>query len=231
MGRGRPRRKISTEAGKTARLARQLDELRPENYTLDDLEKRTGLSKATLSRATKATACPSWDTMVAYLTAFGEDPNEWRPQWEMCATERQRRKAGVPAEAAQRAAYQRMKPTSVLSLDDCAVGLRELRMWKDNPTYAAMSHLAGKRGQPVATTTISDVLTAKVMPTVSAMKGILAGLGMSPEDPEYDEWLQARRVLEAIEMRQKLAGQALQRATNRRVRRTRPMISFVRRED
>ncbi|MFE2140865.1 hypothetical protein ACFXA3_03785 [Streptomyces sp. NPDC059456] len=88
--------------------------------------------------------------MVEYLTAFGEDPNEWRPQWEMCATERQRLKAGVPADPAQRAAYKRMKPTSVLSLHDCTIALRELRMWQDNPTYAAMSHLAGKQGQPVA---------------------------------------------------------------------------------
>ncbi|MFE2140866.1 hypothetical protein ACFXA3_03790 [Streptomyces sp. NPDC059456] len=63
------------------------------------------------------------------------------------------------------------------------------------------------------------------------MKGILASLHMNPEDPEYDQWLQARRVLEATEMRNKMAGKALQHANNRRIHRTRPMISCVRREE
>ncbi|MFJ2751139.1 helix-turn-helix domain-containing protein [Streptomyces sp. NPDC087297] len=228
---GRPRRDISADTGKHARLARQLSELRPRNTTLADLAKLTGISPSTLSRATKATECPSWKTMLEYLTAFGEDPDDWRPQWDMCATERQRSQAGVPADPAQRAPYQRMMPTSVLDKHTCAVGLRELRIWRGSPTYAAMSHHASKQDQPVAKTTISDVLNAKIVPSVNALKGILAGLGMSPDDPEYDQWLQARRVLEATEMRQKIATKALQHATNRRVHRARPMLSPVRRED
>ncbi|MFI2378102.1 hypothetical protein ACH5AO_24040 [Streptomyces sp. NPDC018964] len=94
-----------------------------------------------------------------------------------------------------------------------------------------MAHHAVQTGQPVWTTTICDVLNAKILPTVNAMKGILAGLGMETDDPEYNQWLEARLVLEATEMRQKLAAKALQDASNRRVRRVRPMRTVVRRED
>ncbi|MFC7941057.1 MULTISPECIES: helix-turn-helix domain-containing protein [Streptomyces] len=228
---GRPRRENATHTGKIARLARQLAELRPDDIKLKDLAKITGLSPATLSRATAPTKCPSWKTMVEYLTAFGEDPNDWRPQWEMCASERQRREAGIPDDPAQRAAYQRLMPKSVLNLQDCAIGLRDLRLWKGNPTYAAMAHRSTQARQPVSTTTISDILNAKILPTVNAMKGILAGLRMTDSDPEYNDWLEARLVLEATEMRQKTAAKALQHANNRRVPRRRPMRTVVRQED
>ncbi|MFF7242204.1 hypothetical protein [Streptomyces collinus] len=227
---GRPRRATSA-TDKIGRQARQLAELRPAATTLTTLKELTGLSIATLSRATDSTKCPSWKTMVEYLAAFGEDPSDWRPQWEMCATPAQRRKAGVPQDPAQRAAYQRLMPTSVTSLQDCAIGLRDLRLWKGNPTYASMAHHAAQTGQPVSTTTISDVLNAKILPTVNAMKGILAGLGVEADDLEYNDWLEARLVLEATEMRQKIAAKALQHANNRRTRRVRPMRTIVRRED
>lgn len=227
----RPRRENATPTDKLGRLAWQFDQLRPSGVRLTDLSRITGLSPATLSRVTNGKTCPSWATTVQYLTAFGEDPNEWRPQWEMCATERQRRAAGLPADPAQRAAYRRLMPKSVLSLEDCAIGLRHLRMWRGDPSYDLMVHRAAKANQPIARTTISDVLTAKILPTENALKGILAGLEMHPCDPEYHEWLEARLVLKATEMRQKIAAKALQNANGRRIRRTRFMRTVVRRED
>lgn len=226
----RPRRDNTAITGKNARLTRQLDELRPDDRTLRELSDLTGLSIATLSRATDPTSCPSWKTMLEYLPAFGEDPDEWRPQWEMCATERQRRAAGVPADPTQRAAYQRLLPKYVLSVYDCAVGLRDLRLWRGDPPYKKMVSRATAAGAPVAQATISDVLNAKILPTEEALKGILTGLGMDANDPEYHEWFEARRVLQAGLMREKLAAKALQHAAKRRVRRTRPMRTVVRPE-
>ncbi|MEU6687325.1 hypothetical protein [Streptomyces sp. NPDC046832] len=69
------------------------------------------------------------------------------------------------------------------------------------------------------------------MPTEDALKSILAGLGMTAEDPEYHQWFEARRVLYAGLMREKVAVKALQHSTKRRVRRTRPLRTRVRRED
>jgi transcriptional regulator with XRE-family HTH domain len=224
----RPRRNDTAITGKNARLARQFKELRGDDRPLRELSKLTRLSIATLSRVTDPTSCPSWKTTVEYLTAFGEDPDEWRPQWEMCATERQRRAAGVPADPTQRAAYQRLLPKYVLSLHDCAVGLRDLRLWRGNPPYKQMVSRATAADAPVAQATISDVLNAKILPTEEALKGILAGLGMGPDDPEYHEWFEARRVLYATRMREKLAAKAPQYAAKRRVRRTRPMRTMIR---
>ncbi|MFI6494770.1 hypothetical protein [Streptomyces sp. NPDC050564] len=227
----RPRRDNATPTGKHARLARQLAELRPANTTLKELAKITGLSMATLSRATDPTGCPSWKTLLEYLPAVGENPDDWRPQWEMCATERQRRAAGVPADPTQRAAYQRLLPTHVLNLQDCAIALRDLRLWRGNPPYKQMASRAAAAGTPVALASISDVLNAKMLPTEDALKGILAGLGMTSDEPEYHQWCEARRVLYAGLMREKVAAKALQHSAKRRIRRTRPMRTMIRRED
>jgi transcriptional regulator with XRE-family HTH domain len=227
----RPRRDNATPTGKHARLARQLAELRPAHTTLKELAMITGLSMATLSRATDPGRCPSWKTMLEYLPAFGENPNDWRPQWEMCATDRQRHAAGIPSDPTQRAPYQRLLPTHVLNLQDCAIALRDLRLWRGNPPYKQMASRAAATGTPVALATISDILNAKLLPTEDALKGILAGLGMTGADPEYQQWFEARRVLYAGLMREKVTAKALQHSTKRRVRRTRPMRTMVRRED
>lgn len=62
------------------------------------------------------------------------------------------------------------------------------------------------------------------------MEGPLAGLEMKPDDPEYHGWLEARLVLKATEMRQKIAAKATD-ANDRRIRRTHSMRTVVRRED
>ncbi|WP_327348923.1 hypothetical protein [Streptomyces europaeiscabiei] len=53
---------------------------------------------------------------------------------------------------------------------------------------------------------------------------------MKPDDPEYHGWLEARLVLKATEMRQKIAAKATD-ANDRRIRRTHSMRTVVRRED
>ncbi|WP_217235531.1 hypothetical protein [Streptomyces sp. AC555_RSS877] len=227
----RPRRDHTKITGKFARLAKELAALRPEDLTLKEASKLTGLSTATLSRATDPNRCPSWQTMVEYLTAFGEDPNQWRPMWEMYANERQRQVAGVPADRTQRARYQRLRPTHVVNQAEYAIALGDLRLWEGNPPYKLMVSRAREAGVPISQSTISDALSGKILPTEDAVEGILAGLLMNPRDPEYDEWLEARRVLDAGRRREKITAKSLQHSATRRVIRPRPMRTVVRRED
>ncbi|MFF0647268.1 hypothetical protein ACFYVV_27110 [Streptomyces tendae] len=227
----RPRRDHAKITGPFARLAKELASLRPEDIPLREISKITGLSAATLSRATDPTRCPSWQTMLEYLPAFGEDPDTWRPMWEMYATERQRRAAGVPADPTQRAAYQRLLPTQVLNLSECAIALRDLRLWRGDPPYKTMVTRAREAGVPISQSTISDVLNGKILATEDALKGILAGLHVGADDPEYHQWLEARRVLKAGRNREKISAKTTQRAANRRILRSRPMRTVVRRED
>ncbi|MEU0657423.1 hypothetical protein ABZ485_35140 [Streptomyces albogriseolus] len=227
----RPRRDHTKITGKFARLSGELAALRPENVTLKEASKLTGLSTGTLSRATDPNRCPSWQTMVEYLTAFGEDPDQWRPMWEMYANKRQRQAAGVPADRTQRARYQRLRPTHVVNEAEYAIALGDLRLWEGNPPYKLMVSRAHEAHVPISQSTISAALSGKTLPTEDAVKGILAGLLMGPGNPEYSEWLEARRVLDAGRRREKITAKSLQHSTTRRVMRSRPMRTLVQRED
>ncbi|THA82573.1 hypothetical protein E6R61_34795 [Streptomyces sp. LRa12] len=90
---------------------------------------------------------------------------------------------------------------------------------------------AREAGVPISQSTISDVLNGKILATEDALKGILAGLHMDAGDPEYYQWLEARRVLKAGRNREKISAKTTQRAANRRILRSRPMRTVVRRED
>jgi transcriptional regulator with XRE-family HTH domain len=227
---GRPRRDNTTKPGKNARLARQLDELRHDK-TLSDLRELTGLSIATLSKVTDPTRSPSWATMVKYLTALGEDPDEWRPQWEMCADEAQRRAAGLPTAPEQRSVYQRMHPHRILSQLDFGLALKELRLWRGKPTYAQIVSNALHEGLVISQTTISDIFTGKLLATEYALESILIGLGMKKTDAEYTVWFDVRRALEARRDRHKAEESTLPYAAMGRPRRSRAMHRRIRRKD
>lgn len=71
-------------------------------------------------------------------------------------------------------------------------------------------------------------MNAKVLPTESALEGILLGLGLSRGDAEYQDWFEARRVLHAGLLRQKMLSRtAVFSGTHRarRIRRVRGPVS------
>lgn len=110
-------------------------------------------------------------------------------------------------------------------------GLSELRVWKGNPVYKQIISRALANGGSVAKTTISEVLNGKMLPSEVALEGILLGLGLTAGDPEYGEWFEARRILYASVLRQKIQAKSLSQATKTRVRRVRRMRSTVTREE
>ncbi|MET8771785.1 hypothetical protein [Streptomyces sp. NPDC004658] len=228
---GRPRRDNADKKGPIARLTRQLQELRPAGLTLKQLSTTTGLSVSALSKITDPDQCPPWNSLTAYLVALGEDPNDWRPQWEMCADVHQRRHAGVPELPEQRAAYQRLLPRHVVNLEQFGMGLSELRLWQGDPYYKTIIKRALAKGGSVSKTTLSEAFNGKILPTETALEGILLGLGLHPDDDEYRDWFEARRVLQAGIRREKMEAKALQNANRRRVIRRRFNRSALRRPD
>ncbi|MFF2430865.1 hypothetical protein [Streptomyces mirabilis] len=228
---GRPRRDNAAEKGPLARQARLLQELRPADVTLKQLAGITGLSNSALSKITDPRQCPPWSALTAYLLALEEEPNDWRPQWEMCADPHQRRLAGVPDRPEQRAAYQRTLPRHVVNLEQFGIGLSELRLWKGLPFYKTIIKKALANGGSVSKTTLSYAFNGKILPSETALQGILLGLGLDPEDDEYRDWFEARRVLHAGVMREKIQAKSLQNANRRRVIRIRSTRSTLPRPD
>ncbi|MGV2915598.1 helix-turn-helix domain-containing protein [Streptomyces alfalfae] len=179
-----------------AREQLSFDLLRLREYrewTLDELAAKTGLSRATLTAATQGTICPSWETMTKYLTACGEDPDAWRPRWELVAEQHQRDNAGLPQDQQQREAFRRIKPEEIQTLHDFAVALRQLKVWQNQPTYGQISRTATRAGFSVRGTTICNAFGGTKLPTESALLGVLVGMGLNQEDPEIADWLEAHR--------------------------------------
>lgn len=164
----------------------------------------TGLSIATISAARSGKELPSWDTLLKYLKALGiENPEDWRPRWDMLASADQRRAADIPTNPAHHGPrYTWMLPSSVTNLEEFALALNELRMWRDNRPYKTIIRLAAAAGFPVCKTTISNVLNGKKLPSADILKGILHGLDLGPDVPETAQWLDARRLVQAGIMRQ-----------------------------
>ncbi|MER6442947.1 helix-turn-helix transcriptional regulator [Streptomyces sp. NPDC001185] len=195
---GRPTTQVDPSKGALEQLAVDLLRLRQyKEMTLEELAKASGLSRATLSAATQGTKCPSWDTMNNYLEAVGEDPSAWRPRWEMIADEKQREAAGLPEAPEQREAVKRMLPTEVGDVESFAVALRQLKVWRRNPTYQKIANVSARHNLAVRQTTICNVFRGSKLPTENALIGVLVGMGLSPKDPEFADWLEKRRELEA----------------------------------
>jgi transcriptional regulator with XRE-family HTH domain len=204
-GPGRPTTNLDPSRGAREQLSYDLLRLRKyRTWTLDELASKTGLSKATLSAATQGTLCPSWETMTKYLTACQEDPDTWRPRWEMVAEQHQRDNAGLPGDKQQRDAFRRIKPVEIQTLPGFAIALRQLKVWKDQPTYRRISRNAAKAGFSVRGTTICNAFGGTRLPTESALLGVLVGMGLKQEDPEVGEWLEARRRLEAAAVEEQI---------------------------
>ncbi|MFE7854105.1 helix-turn-helix domain-containing protein [Streptomyces sp. NPDC057403] len=211
---GRPTTEVDPSKGALEQLAVDLLRLRKyKSLTLEQLAAKSGLSRATLSAATQGAKCPSWDTMKRYLQAVDEDPSAWRPRWEMIANEKQREAAGLPEAPEQRAAVKRMLPSDVMTVPAFAVALRQLKVWRRNPTYQKIANVSARHDYAVRQTTICNVFRGTKLPTENALIGVLVGMGLSMKDPEFSAWLEKRRELEAAEVESTLNSP---RSTNTR---------------
>ncbi|MFE7037875.1 helix-turn-helix domain-containing protein [Streptomyces sp. NPDC057621] len=205
-GPGRPTTQPDPSKGAREQLAYDLLRLRLyRSWTLGDLAERSGLSKSTLSAATQGNDCPSWETMTRYLTACEEDPDAWRPRWEMTAEQHQRDHAGLPEAARQREAFRRTRPGEIRCLRTFAVALRQLKVWQGQPTYGRISRTAARAGFSVGQTTICNTFGGTKLPTENALLGVLAGMNLTKENPEVTEWLEARRRLEAAAVQKQIS--------------------------
>ncbi|GGP01182.1 hypothetical protein [Wenjunlia tyrosinilytica] len=101
--------------------------------TLEQLAERTQLSVSTLATAALGQQCPSWSTLRSYLIACREDADDWRPRWEMLASEYQRLQAGMPERLEQRRVVLQMTPDRVRTVADLKLALRHLRAREGNP--------------------------------------------------------------------------------------------------
>ncbi|AVV46657.1 helix-turn-helix transcriptional regulator [Streptomyces sp. ID05-04B] len=202
---GRPTTQVDPSKGALEQLAVDLLRLRKyRELTLEQFSDVSGLSRATLSAATQGTKCPSWDTMKRYLAAAGEDPSAWRPRWEMIADPKQREAAGLPDAPEQRAAVKRLLPCEVMTVQAFAVALRQLKVWQRNPTYQKIANVSARHNLAVGQTTICNVFRGAKLPTENALMGVLIGMGLSPRDPEFSEWVEKRRELEAARVESSL---------------------------
>lgn len=202
---GRPATQVDPSKGALEQLAVDLLRLRKyKGLTLEQFAAASGLSRATLSAATQGTRCPSWDTMKSYLQAADEDPSAWRPRWEMIADARQREAAGLPDAPEQRAAVKRMLPSEVMTVHAFAVALRQLKVWQRNPTYQKIANVSARHNLAVRQTTICNVFRGTKLPTENALIGVLVGMGLNPKDPEFSQWVEKRRELEAARVESSL---------------------------
>lgn len=92
----RPDRPLSPGADPVQQLASDLRKLRDQagSPTYQALARKTQAgpsprSSTTLSDAAGGQTCPSWDTLVAYVTACGGRPGEWRNRWQQAQLWRQ----------------------------------------------------------------------------------------------------------------------------------------------
>ncbi|OLZ51151.1 hypothetical protein BS329_18090 [Amycolatopsis coloradensis] len=62
------------------------------------MARRSGKSRTALSEASGGDHLPTWETVSAYVSACGEDPDPWLPRWEAVREELKERRVDKPAE-------------------------------------------------------------------------------------------------------------------------------------
>ncbi|MGW1269707.1 hypothetical protein [Streptomyces sp. NPDC002491] len=85
-----------------------------------------------------------------------------------------------------------------------AVALRQLKVWQRNPTYQKIANVSARHNLAVGQTTICNVFRGAKLPTENALMGVLISMGLSPRDPEFTEWVEKRRELEAARVESSL---------------------------
>ena len=80
----RPQRPLDPSAGPVQSFAAELRELWEQagRPTFLQMARKTGKSRTAITEAVGGDHLPSWETVVAFVTACGGRPNEWRARWE-----------------------------------------------------------------------------------------------------------------------------------------------------
>lgn len=80
----RPQRPLDPDAGPVQAFAGELRKLWEEAGSPKFLQmaRKTGKSRTALAEAVGGDHLPAWETVVAFVTACGGNPNEWRTRWE-----------------------------------------------------------------------------------------------------------------------------------------------------
>lgn len=80
----RPERPLDPQDGPIQAFAVELRKARAEagNPTYLKMARQTGRSRTALGEAAGGDHLATWDTVDAYLTAVGQDPQAWRSRWE-----------------------------------------------------------------------------------------------------------------------------------------------------
>jgi hypothetical protein len=83
---GRPERLLDPESGPMQSFAAGLRELRKScgNPTYRTLAKRAHYSHTVISDAARGERLPTLAVTLAFVTACGGDPDEWRARWHLC---------------------------------------------------------------------------------------------------------------------------------------------------
>lgn len=144
----RPDRPLAPGADPVQRLAWDLRRLREQagGPTYQALARKTQAgpdprSATTLSDAAGGQACPSWPTLVAFVTACGGKPGEWRDRWQQAQAWR----PGLN-EPSQIVAVERPEPRPAQQVDDQA--LRDHSHTEDAPDGAGAAAAAAPETTP-----------------------------------------------------------------------------------
>lgn len=99
----RPERLLDPTAGPVQEFAAALRVVRERAGSPKYLQmaRTTGRSRTALAEAAGGDHLPTWETVEAYLSACGEDPDPWLPRWERLQDDlRERRRPTPPVVAA-----------------------------------------------------------------------------------------------------------------------------------
>jgi hypothetical protein len=101
----RPERPLDPTAGPVQEFAAALRAVRERAGAPKYLQmaRATGRSRTALAEAAGGDHLPTWETVEAYLSACGEDPDPWLPRWERLQDDLRERRRPAPAPPPQHA--------------------------------------------------------------------------------------------------------------------------------
>ncbi|MEO3892184.1 hypothetical protein [Nonomuraea sp. B5E05] len=214
----RPEKPITWD-GPLADLAQALRDLRwrAGRPSYRDLEERTRHSRSVLADAAAGYRCPTWEVTRDFVVACGENPDDWRPRWELARAaagkdrpveRKPRRPRGEATRAAKpRASVATKAPVSPSAPPDPELArtpmqfryqLRTLRAWAGNP-FTNPTHRIDGSDLWVPASTMYDALNVK-QSHLPALRVVRAIVTMCIDDAEQVErWLDVWRAINMAE--------------------------------
>ena len=174
--------------------------LRAGNPTYQAMARRTGRSRTALSEAAGGDVLPAWETVVAYVSFCGEDPDKWRLQWERLLDMRHGLAAAAGAANANGVQEDHHVAEDNPALVHTTAGLaRALDRLRAGRSYADLGKAAPPE-RPLPPSTLSDLLNGLTVPARSTVAAFLTACDLVGDD-EQAPWLAAwERVVAAAQM-------------------------------